>query len=94
MPFEIGDFRDRPQCAGPAARSPGCREHVRRPCAGGRGFWLRLAATAAFADFPVVAFRFQRHSTVSAGLIPVFSAVAMAVRSGVRCCSAASASGC
>ncbi|WP_337821977.1 MFS transporter [Amycolatopsis sp. A1MSW2902] len=51
-----------------------------------RRFWLYLAAAAlvaaGFADFPVIAFRFQQHSAVSADLIPVFYAVAMAVSGG------------
>ena len=48
-----------------------------------RVFWLYLAAAAlagaGFADFPLIAYRFQHAGTVSAGLTPVFYAVAMAV---------------
>ena len=48
-----------------------------------RVFWIYLAAAAlagaGFADFPVIAFHFQRAGTVSADLTPVFYAVAMAV---------------
>ncbi|MFB9831912.1 MFS transporter [Actinoallomurus acaciae] len=51
-----------------------------------RVFWIYLAAgalvAAGFADFPLIAYHFQRAGTVSAGLTPLFYAVAMAV-SGV-----------
>ena len=46
-------------------------------------FWLYLAGAAlvaaGFADFPVIAYHFQHAGTVSAPLVPVFYAVAMAV---------------
>jgi MFS family permease len=49
-------------------------------------FWVYLAGAAlvaaGFADFPVIAYHFARAGTVSASLVPVFYAVAMAV-SGV-----------
>ena len=48
-----------------------------------RVFWLYLAAAAlvaaGFADFPIIAYHFQQAGTVSATLIPIFYAVAMAV---------------
>jgi len=48
-----------------------------------RVFWIYLAAAAlagaGFADFPLIAFRFQHAGIVSADLTPVFYAVAMAV---------------
>jgi MFS family permease len=48
-----------------------------------RVFWIYLAGAAlvaaGFADFPVIAFHFQQARTVSAPLVPVFYAVAMAV---------------
>jgi MFS family permease len=48
-----------------------------------RVFWIYAAgaalAAAGFADFPLIAFHFQRAGTVSATLTPVFYAVAMAV---------------
>jgi MFS family permease len=48
-----------------------------------RVFWVYLAgaalAAAGFADFPLIAFRFQQAHTVSAPVVPVFYAVAMAV---------------
>ena len=48
-----------------------------------RVFWIYLAAAAlagvGFADFPLIAFHFQRAGIVSADLTPVFYAVAMAV---------------
>ncbi len=48
-----------------------------------RVFWIYLAAAAlvaaGFADFPLIAFHFQRAGTVSAPPVPVFYAVAMAV---------------
>jgi predicted MFS family arabinose efflux permease len=48
-----------------------------------RVFWIYLAAAAlvaaGFADFPLIAYHFGRAGTVSAPLIPVFYAVAMAV---------------
>jgi predicted MFS family arabinose efflux permease len=46
-------------------------------------FWIYLAAgalvAAGFADFPLIAYHFQRAGTVSATLTPLFYAVAMAV---------------
>jgi MFS family permease len=46
-------------------------------------FWIYLAAAAlagaGFADFPLIAYHFQRAGAVSADLTPVFYAVAMAV---------------
>jgi predicted MFS family arabinose efflux permease len=48
-----------------------------------RVFWVYLAGAAlvaaGFADFPVIAYHFQHAGTVSAPLVPVFYAVAMAV---------------
>jgi predicted MFS family arabinose efflux permease len=48
-----------------------------------RVFWIYLAAAAlvaaGFADFPLIAYHFGQAGTVSAPLIPVFYAVAMAV---------------
>ena len=48
-----------------------------------RVFWIYLAGAAlvaaGFADFPVIAFRFQQTGTVAAPVVPVFYAVAMAV---------------
>lgn len=48
-----------------------------------RVFWLYLAAVAligaGYADFPLVAFHFQKAKLASEGMIPVFYAVAMAV---------------
>jgi MFS family permease len=48
-----------------------------------RVFWIYLAGAAlvaaGFADFPLIAFRFQHAGIVSTVLIPVFYAVAMAV---------------
>jgi len=48
-----------------------------------RVFWVYLAGAAlvaaGFADFPLIAFHFQRAGTVSAPVVPVFYAVAMAV---------------
>ncbi len=48
-----------------------------------RVFWIYLAAAAlaaaGFADFPLIAFHFQQAHTVSAPIVPVFYAVAMAV---------------
>ena len=48
-----------------------------------RVFWVYLAgaalAAAGLADFPLIAFRFQQAHTVSAPVVPVFYAVAMAV---------------
>ena len=48
-----------------------------------RVFWIYMAgaalAAAGFADFPLIAFHFQRAGTVSPALTPVFYAVAMAV---------------
>ncbi|MGH3274458.1 MAG: MFS transporter [Streptosporangiaceae bacterium] len=46
-------------------------------------FWVYAAAAAlvaaGFADYPLIAYHFQRAGTVSVALIPVFYAVAMAV---------------
>lgn len=51
-----------------------------------RIFWVYLAGAvlvaAGFADFPLIAYHFQKTATVSGSLIPVFYAVGMAV-SGV-----------
>lgn len=48
-----------------------------------RVFWVYLAGAvlvaAGFADFPLIAYHFQRASTVPGALIPVFYAVAMGV---------------
>lgn len=48
-----------------------------------RAFWVYLVAAglvaAGFADFPLIAYRFQHTETVSPTLIPVFYGVAMAV---------------
>ncbi len=48
-----------------------------------RVFWVYLAGAAlvaaGFADFPLIAFHFQQAHTVSAPIVPVFYAVAMAV---------------
>jgi MFS family permease len=48
-----------------------------------RTFWIYLAAAAlvaaGFADFPLIAFRFQQQSVISASVIPIFYAVAMGV---------------
>jgi predicted MFS family arabinose efflux permease len=48
-----------------------------------RVFWIYLAGAAlvaaGFADFPLIAFHFQQARTVSAPIVPVFYAVAMAV---------------
>ena len=48
-----------------------------------RVFWVYLAGAAllaaGFADFPLIAFHFQQSRTMSAPLVPVFYAVAMAV---------------
>ena len=48
-----------------------------------RVFWIYVAgaalAAAGFADFPLIAFHFQRAGTVPPALTPVFYAVAMAV---------------
>jgi MFS family permease len=48
-----------------------------------RVFWVYLAGAAlvaaGFADYPLIAFHFQQAGTVSATLVPVFYAVAMAV---------------
>ena len=48
-----------------------------------RVFWVYLGgaalAAAGFADFPLIAYHFQRAGTVSSALTPVFYAVAMAV---------------
>jgi MFS family permease len=56
-----------------------------QPAADGlpRVFWIYLGAAAlagaGFADFPLIAYRFQHAGIVSADLTPVFYAVAMAV---------------
>lgn len=46
-------------------------------------FWIYLAGAAlvafGFADFPIIAYHFQRAGTVHAALIPIFYAAAMAV---------------
>ena len=48
-----------------------------------RVFWIYLAGAAlvgaGFADFPLIAFHFQKTSTVSGSWVPVFYGVAMAV---------------
>ncbi len=48
-----------------------------------RVFWLYLAGAAlvaaGFADFPIIAYHFQRAGTVHAALTPIFYAAAMAV---------------
>jgi MFS family permease len=48
-----------------------------------RVFWVYLVAAAlvaaGFADFPIMAFHFQQHGTVSADMTPIFYAAAMAV---------------
>jgi predicted MFS family arabinose efflux permease len=48
-----------------------------------RTFWVYLGAAAlaaaGFADFPVIAYHFQRSGTVDASLIPIFYAASMAV---------------
>jgi len=48
-----------------------------------RAFWFYLAAAAlvgaGFADFPLIAYHFERSKIVSTDLVPVFYAVAMAV---------------
>jgi len=48
-----------------------------------RVFWVYLAGAAlvgaGFADFPLIAFHFQKKSTVPGGWIPIFYAVAMGV---------------
>jgi predicted MFS family arabinose efflux permease len=48
-----------------------------------RRFWIYLAAAAlvaaGFADFPIIAYHFQQTGAVSATLIPIFYAAAMAV---------------
>lgn len=48
-----------------------------------RVFWIYLAAAAlvaaGFADFPIIAYHFHHAATVSASLIPIFYAAAMAV---------------
>jgi hypothetical protein len=50
-----------------------------------RAFWIYLAAAAlvgaGFADFPIIAYHFQRAGTVRASLIPIFYAAAMAASS-------------
>lgn len=58
---------------------------VPRPSAQGaaRAYWLYLAASAlvalGFADFPLIAFHFDKAATVPAAWIPVLYAIAMAV---------------
>lgn len=51
-----------------------------------RQFWIYLVAAAfiaiGFADFPLIAFRFQDDAVVSAHIIPVFYAIAMATDAG------------
>jgi MFS family permease len=51
-----------------------------------RAFWVYLAAAAligaGFADFPIMAYHFQRAGTVRSTLVPVFYAAAMAVGGG------------
>jgi MFS family permease len=46
-----------------------------------RAFWLYLAAGAfiamGYADYPLIAFRFQRHGTIDSSLIPIYYAAAM-----------------
>jgi MFS family permease len=48
-----------------------------------RVFWIYLAGAAlvgaGFADFPIIAYHFQRSATVHADLVPIFYAAAMAV---------------
>ena len=48
-----------------------------------RAFWIYLAGAAlvgaGFADFPIIAYHFERSGTVDAALTPVFYAAAMAV---------------
>ncbi|HVB46290.1 MAG TPA: MFS transporter [Streptosporangiaceae bacterium] len=69
-------FFPRPQdlSAGPAEVTPSGMPRV---------FWIYLAgaalAAAGLADFPLIAFHFQQARTVSAPIVPVFYAVAMAV---------------
>jgi predicted MFS family arabinose efflux permease len=57
-----------------------------RPATGGsypRSYWVYLAAAgliaAGFADFPLIAFHFQKSASVGGSLVPVFYAVAMGV---------------
>lgn len=49
-------------------------------------FWIYLAAAglvgAGFADFPLIAYHFERAKVVSTDMVPVFYAVAMAVGGG------------
>jgi MFS family permease len=49
-------------------------------------FWVYLAAAglvgAGFADFPLIAFHFERAKVVSTDMVPVFYAIAMAVGGG------------
>lgn len=51
-----------------------------------RVFWLYLGAAAlvgaGFADFPLIAYHFEKSDVVSTGLVPVFYAVAMAIGGG------------
>lgn len=51
-----------------------------------RVFWIYLAGAAlvgaGFADFPLLAYHFQRTSTVSGSWVPIFYAVAMGVSGG------------
>jgi MFS family permease len=48
-----------------------------------RAFWIYLAGAAlvaaGFADFPIMAYHFERSGTVHADLIPIFYAAAMAI---------------
>ena len=67
----------------PAAAGPGGRPAEVTTAGLPRVFWLYLAAAAlagaGFADFPLISCHFAEAGTVSAPLIPVFYAVAMAV---------------
>jgi MFS family permease len=69
-------FYPRPQDLAPAGP-------VRANQALPRVFWIYVGgaalAAAGFADFPLIAYHFQRAGTVSPALTPVFYAVAMAV---------------
>jgi MFS family permease len=48
-----------------------------------RVFWIYLAAAAlvaaGFADFPLIAFRFQRDAVMTTAVVPIFYAVAMGI---------------
>jgi predicted MFS family arabinose efflux permease len=65
----------------PQDLAPGTAEGA--PAGLPRAFWIYLAgaalAGAGFADFPLIAYRFQHAGIVSADLTPVFYSVAMAV---------------